>query len=177
VPATRHALTEFPPRHLYLDTNFLLNALVPSYPFHTPARAFVEHLATMGLTTLYVSSLSWLEFGYAVLSATFRAGLADEWQAQYALPHWGQPDIAAAHRDAYLTAMVDRALAVLQEFPWVEISLSPDISVHALQLMGQYNLRGQDAGHVACAQAANVVDLGSFDTDFHRVDGLHLWTL
>jgi hypothetical protein len=56
VPATRHALTEFPPRRLYPDTNFLLNVLVPSYPFHVAASGFLLQIATTEMTTLYVSS-------------------------------------------------------------------------------------------------------------------------
>ncbi len=73
--------------------------------------------------------------------------------------------------------MLDRLNALLSGFNWYEIDVTVDVSVHALQLMAQYTLKGQDATHVACAKAAGVVDLASFDTDFRRVDGLHLWTI
>jgi predicted nucleic acid-binding protein len=177
VPATRRRLTEFPPSRLYLDTNFLLNALIPSYPYHELASGFFLHLATTGITTLYISSLTWLEFAYVVLRPAFISGLDADLQRDYRLAEWDQAAIQAAYRDRYLVAMVDRVLAVLSEFAWDEISVTPDVSMHALQLMGQYALRGQDAAHVACAQAVGVLDLASFDAGFRRVDGLHLWSL
>jgi predicted nucleic acid-binding protein len=66
---------------------------------------------------------------------------------------------------------------LLDNFAWYEIGVTADVRVHALQLMVQFQLKGLDATHVACAQAANVLDLASFDRDLRRVDGLHLWTV
>jgi predicted nucleic acid-binding protein len=172
VPATRHALSEFPPGRLYLDTNFLLNVLIPTYPLHAAAASFLRGLVRTGVTTLYVSSLTWLEYGHAVLRADFCAGLAAEVRQQYLLDQWDHLDV----RDTYLTALTDRLLALLNEFDWYDVAVTLEVSLHALQLMGQYGLKGQDAAHVACAQAVGVVDVASFDADFRRVDGLHLWT-
>ena len=173
MPATRHALTEFPPRRLYPDTNFLLNVLVPSYPYHAAASGFLLQIAAAEMTTLYVSSLTWLEFGNAVLRADFRAGLAADVQRQYGLDDWGTAEV----RDDYLAAMLNRLHALLSGFDRYEVSVTLDVSIHALQLMGQHALRWQDAAHVACAQAVGVVDVVSFDRVFRRVDGLHLWTV
>jgi predicted nucleic acid-binding protein len=173
VPAIRHALTEFPPRRLYPDTNFLLNVLVPSYPFHAAASGFLIQIAAAGMTTLYVSSLTWLEFGNAVLRADFRAGLAADLQREYRLDDWGAADV----RDDYLAAMLNRLYALLSGFDRYDVAVTLDVSVHALQLMGQHGLRWQDAAHVACAQAVGVVDVVSFDSAFRRVDGLYLWTV
>lgn len=172
MPATRHALTEFAPSRLYPDTSFLLNVLIPSYPRHAAASAFLRQLVRTGATTLYVSSLTWLEFGHAVLRPDCRAGLAPDVQRQYRMDRWHDIDV----RDAYLVSLIDRMQALLSEFDWYDVAVTLDVSLHALQLMGQYGLKGQDAAHVACAQAVGVVDVASFDTDFRRVDGLHLWT-
>ncbi len=74
MPAIRRTLTELPPSRLYLDTSFQLNTLIPGYPYHGAAGAFVMQLATTGVTTLYISSLTWLEFGHVVLRTDFRTG-------------------------------------------------------------------------------------------------------
>ena len=85
MPATSHALTDLPPRHLYLDTNFYLSHLVSTDVHHQAATDFFVHLATCNVTTLYISSLSWLEFVHVVSSAEWRAQLPSTWQAQYQL--------------------------------------------------------------------------------------------
>src|SRR4051812_23026255 len=116
VPAIRHAFTEYPDAYLYLDTSFLLNALVPGYPYHEVAASFLLRLAEVDITTLCISSLTWLEFGYVVLRHEFRAGLAPVWQEQYALAAWDQPAVREIYQDVYLSAMVHLLLAVLSEF-------------------------------------------------------------
>jgi predicted nucleic acid-binding protein len=172
VPAIRHALTEFPPSRPYPDTSFLLNVLILSYPRYTAASAFFRQLVSTGVTILYISSLTWLEFGHAVLRPDFRVGLGPNLQRQYRLDQWQEFDV----RDNYLVALIDRMQALLRQFDWYDVAVTLDVSLHALHLMGQYGLKGQDAAHVACAQTVGVVDVASFDTDFRRVDGLHLWT-
>jgi predicted nucleic acid-binding protein len=172
VPATRRSLTDYPPASLYLDTSFLLNALIPDYPFHAAASAFLVNVADAERTRLYVSTLVWIEFAHVVMQPRFHQGLPPDVQAAYSLAHW---DLASV-RDAYLTAMLERLQDLLEAFGWYEIEVTADIRVHALQLMAQYDLDGHDATHVASAQAAKLTDVVSFDSDFRRVDGLILWS-
>jgi hypothetical protein len=83
VPATEHAFTELPPSRLYIDTNICLDYLIASRPHHQQALRFFQHLTAHGLTTLYLSSLSWIEFTHVVTSQRFREGLSPQWQQQY----------------------------------------------------------------------------------------------
>jgi predicted nucleic acid-binding protein len=172
VPATEHAFTEFPPGQLYLDTNFLLAHLVSDYAQHADAVAFLAEVARCGITTLYLSALSWMEFAHIVCSTQFRASLPTDVQQRFRLMDWQQATV----RDAFLTTWVGYLEGLLAPFPWYEIAVTDDVRVHALQLMAAFNLDAHDATHVACAQEAGVLDFVSFDRDFRRVDGLHLWT-
>jgi predicted nucleic acid-binding protein len=171
VPATRHAFTEFPPRSLYLDTNFVLAHLVSTYDYHPAAVRFLAALAASAITTLYVSALSWIEFAHVVCASDFRANLPTRVQQRFQLVDWHQPE----SRDDYLDVWLAGMTGLLAPFPWYEIGVT-DVRVHALQLMTAFNLDGLDATHIACAQAVGVSDIVSFDRDFRRVDGLHLWT-
>jgi predicted nucleic acid-binding protein len=172
VPATRRSLTSYPPAALYLDTSFLLNALIPGYPYYPATSAFLVNVADAQRTRLYVSTLVWIEFAHVVMQPRFHQGLAGDMQVAYSLAHWDE----AAVRDSYLTAMTGALQDLLDAFGWFEIGVTPDVRVHALQLMAQFRLDGHDATHLACAQAAGLTDLASFDRDFRRVDGLDLWT-
>src|SRR5438067_13552126 len=75
VAAVEHAFTDQPPSSLYLDTDVCLAYLIPSEPLHERAAALFALLATYGYTTVYVSSLSWIEFVKVITSDRFRKGL------------------------------------------------------------------------------------------------------
>src|SRR5262245_12055268 len=90
VPATRRALTDFPPRRLYLDTSFVLNSLITTHPYHAQAVDFLVNLVTSGVTTLYVSALSWMEFAHAVCLPAFRNSLPAGFQQRFQLHDWEQ---------------------------------------------------------------------------------------
>ncbi len=131
------------------------------------------HLATCNVITLYISSLSWLEFMHVVGSAAWRAQLPAAWQDQYQLHRWQDVSV----RQTYLRAMRSWLEHLLMAYSWAEIDLTSTISQQALQYVELYNLDTHDAAHWASAQAAGVLDLASFDKGFLRVDSLHLWTL
>jgi predicted nucleic acid-binding protein len=88
VPATRHALTDFPPRRVYLDTNFLLSCLFTTYPYHAEAGAFMVNLATSDVTTLYLSANSWVEFVHVLCRPDFRDGLPQDLQDRFQIAAW-----------------------------------------------------------------------------------------
>jgi predicted nucleic acid-binding protein len=171
--ATRRAFTDFPPRRLYLDTSFVLNSLVSTYPYHVQASSFLVNLATSSVTTLYVSALFWIEFAHVVCTQPFREGLPTDLQQHFELHDWERPAV----RDAYLNYWLGEVQGQLSAFDWYEIGVTDGVRVHALQLLVSFRLKGLDATHVACAQAAGLVDIASFDHDFRRVDGLYLWTV
>ncbi len=63
MPATKRRFSDPPPETLYVDSDVLISYLVRTQPHHARARAFLRGLAVRGVTTLYVSSLTWLELG------------------------------------------------------------------------------------------------------------------
>ena len=171
VAATERAFSETPPARLYLDTNVVLDALIQTRPRHARVAALIRHLYESGLTTLYVSSLTWVEYGHIVVSEGLRALLPAETRDRFHLDAWD----SSAVRAAYMADMVSKFEALLNQFPWVELPIGPGIRRHALELMPQYALKGNDAAHLASALQAEVYDLASFDKAFRKVDGLYLW--
>jgi predicted nucleic acid-binding protein len=172
MPAIRRTLTDFPPRRLYLDTNFVLNCLVSTYPYHTAAAAFLVNTVASGITTLYVSTLSWIEFTHVICLPDFRSHLLPDFQQHFRLHDWTELVV----RDAYVNYWLEELQSLLNYFDWHEIDVTDDVRVHALQLLVTFRLKGLDATHIACAQALGITDIASFDSDFRRVDGLYLWT-
>jgi predicted nucleic acid-binding protein len=129
VPATERAFTELPPSRLYLDTNIYLDYLIASRPHHQPALRLFQHLTAHGLTTLYLSSLSWIEFTHVATSQRFGDGLSPQWQRQYRLADWQQPMV----RQAYLRVLLGRLQALLDQFGWSEVAVNMDVRIRALQ--------------------------------------------
>jgi predicted nucleic acid-binding protein len=171
VPATERAFSETPPLHLYLDTNILIAYFVANHPQHIQARDFLVHLYTAGLTTLYVSPLTWTELTDVVSRPEFRAALPPEWQREARFRHWDRLEVRRAYLESWWGAL-DR---LLLQYAWDEIVLTPPMRVQALGLVRDYGLESADALHLAAAQAAGVLDFASFDAAFRRVDGLYLW--
>jgi predicted nucleic acid-binding protein len=171
VAAVEHPFTDQPPSSLYLDTDVCLAYLIPSEPLHERAAALFTQLATHGYTTVYVSSLSWIEFVKVITSDRFRKGLPADWQQRYHLARWQRASV----RQAYLQDLLGIFEQLLDQFGWTEVAVTPDIRIRALALANDYHLEAQDAVHLACAEAAGVPDLASFDVRFRRVDGLQLW--
>lgn len=169
--ATERSFSEFPPLHLYFDTDFILNYLIPTQPHHSRVVPFLQAVQSAGITTAYVSSLNWLEFGHVVRRESFRNDLPSEWQQTYRLSHWRDPQVQRTFLDA-LCRMFEE---FLDAFGWSEVSVTPTVRRSALALMPQYNLDSHDAVHVASCIEAGVLDIASFDAAFRRVDGLFVW--
>jgi predicted nucleic acid-binding protein len=113
----------------------------------------------------------WMEFTNVVMKEQFRNRLPVEWQSRFALARWQD----AAVRRRYLESQVDALEQLLDQFPWSEVSLTPQVRSTAIRLVSLHNLRSYDAVHVASAFAAGCIDFASFDETFRRVDGLVLW--
>jgi predicted nucleic acid-binding protein len=71
--------------------------------------------------------------------------------------------------------LLGRLEETLEPFEWSEIAITRRVRTLALQFMGEYGLRGQDATHLAAMIHADVYDLASLDKGFRSVDRLHLW--
>jgi predicted nucleic acid-binding protein len=172
VPAAiEHAFADTPPQRLYLDTDFVIAALIDTEPHHARCSGFLKHVADLRLTRLYVSSLWWLEFIDTVTRQQWRDRLPPGVQQQFQLHHWQQSLV----RQHYVQWMVGRLEEILAPFEWAEVSINRSIRTLAVQYMGEYALRGQDATHLAAMAYAGVYDLASLDEKFRKVDGLHLW--
>lgn len=171
MPATERPFSEPPPPQLYLDTDVTISYLVASQPHHRRCLELFTRLFEHGATALVVSSFSWLEFTHVVCQQRFRQALSDEMQRSYQLNRWQESSV----RESYLRDLLSDFEAVLDQFGWVEVPVTPDVRLAAVRLVAQYNLGAQDALHLASATAAGVRDLASFDESFRRVDGLSLW--
>lgn len=172
MPATERSFTaDLPPLHLYLDSDFLLNILQPSDPYHARCVSFAERLIQHGMTRLYLSTTSWAEIIHVATQTRFRQRLPATHQRQFRLDRWEEPDVRAA----YLQMVIGTIEDLLAPFDWHEISVTPGIFRAAVQLLATYNLGCQDAIHLACMRHVGIADLVSFDEGFRRVDGMYLW--
>jgi predicted nucleic acid-binding protein len=171
VPATEHAFVEPLPARLYVDTNLIIDYFVNTNPHHGRVVAFVDRLARNGLTALYISPLTWFEFAHTIRRQDFRDKLPPGWWQQYRLHRWEDPRI----RQQYLEDWYGLFEGLLAQFGWSEVVITPAVRVRALGYVSTYNLKPQDAAHLACAFEEGVADLASFDEGFRRVDSLHLW--
>ncbi len=88
MPATEHAFSEPPPPGLCLDTDILISCLIETQPHHARCRDFLDRLAREGATTIYTSSLSWLEVAHVVCRQRFRDQLPDVILQEYQLHRW-----------------------------------------------------------------------------------------
>ena len=111
--------------------NIFLAHLVRTHPHHQAAADFPVHLATCGVTTLFLSSLSWIEFVHVVTSQRWRDWLPTGLQQQYRLHRWHQAPV----RQAYLQGMLSQFQRLLAPFAWNEIALTADIRMNALQVV------------------------------------------
>jgi predicted nucleic acid-binding protein len=171
VPALDRAFQEPVPDQLYVDTDIFINYLFSSQPHHERCRPFLDRLRASVRTTLFVSPLSWLELAHVITRPSFRDDLADDLQRQYRVGRWHQPQI----RQAYLDGLLADFDALLDQFTWVEVPLSPVVRRLAIRFMAEYGLGSQDAIHLASAAQAGVTDIASFDAVYRRVDALNLW--
>jgi predicted nucleic acid-binding protein len=171
VPALEHRFDEPLPDHLYVDTDIFVNFMVSTQPHHDRCREFFERVQSEAHTTLYLSSLSWLELAHVITRPSFRDELTDDLQRQYRIGRWERPDI----RRTYIDGLLGEFEATLNQFPWVELPVTPLVRRLATRYIAEYSLGSQDAAHLASAAFAGVADFVSLDAAFRRVDDLDLW--
>jgi predicted nucleic acid-binding protein len=171
MPALEHAFDEPPPELLYVGTDIFVNYLISTQPHHARCRAFLERLHQGARTTLYVSSLTWLELAHVFTRPSFRDDLAEDLQRRYRVGRWERPEV----RRVYLDGLIGEFELLLAQFPWVEVPVAPMVRRVAVTFMAQYGLGSQDATHLASAAMENAADFASFDSIYRRVDDLDLW--
>jgi predicted nucleic acid-binding protein len=171
VPATEHPFSDPVPDFLYVDTDILISHLVGTQPHHVRCKGFLERLALEGRTTIYVSSLTWMEYAHVISRESFRDGLAPPLQRQYRLQNWRDANV----RQSYLAALLHELEDLLNQFAWVEVPLTPAVRQVAVAYMADFSLGSQDAVHLASAAQESVPDFASLDRVFLQVDGLDLW--
>jgi predicted nucleic acid-binding protein len=171
VPAVERAFGELPPQHLYVDTNVYLAHLVATHPQHAQAQALFLRLATAGLTTLYLSPLVWTEFLAAVCHRDVLRLLPAPVKQQLNLQQWSVFRVQRGYRRHMLAQLEE----LLEAFAWVEVPLTPEVRVQALQYLDTYYLDPNDAIYLASATVVGVHDFASFDRAFRPVAGLSLW--
>lgn len=171
MPALERSFADPLPSQLYLDTNVIIDYLIDNRPFHVRCIPFLERVRQSGLTTIYLSSLSWTEFVHAIRKESFRTSLPPELQDQLSVARWQDSRVRGEYLDFFLSLFQ----RLIDHFDWAEVPVTSTIRRRAVDLIKQFNLGTQDAIHVASAFEADVVDLASFDEGYRRVDGLVLW--
>ena len=171
MPTIEHAFLDPVPDRLYVDTDIFVNYLIDTQPHHPRCRVFVERLQREGQTSLYVSSLSWLELAHVISRPVFRGELAEDLQRRFRIGRWERPAI----RRAYLNEPLGEFEAILAHFTWTEVPVTPIVRRVAVRLMADFSLGSQDAVHLASAAQEGVTDFASFDAVYRKVDDLHLW--
>jgi predicted nucleic acid-binding protein len=170
VPASEHSFRDTVPAQMFLDVDFFISVLVRTEPHHQRSTELFRRLAARR-TTLFVSSLTWMEFVNVVIKDRFRANLPDSLRSQLNLDRWQRSSV----RRQYLDLLLQRLKELLDQFPWREVWLTPEVRELAVHDILNFNLRPLDAVMRASATYVGVSDFASFDEAYRRVDGLTLW--
>lgn len=169
--ATERSFADPLPAGLYLDTDILLAYLVSTQLHHQRSRAFLERAFQEGRTSVYVSSLSWMEILQVIRREQFRNDLPEEMRREFRLDRW--EDVGVRRR--YVEGLLHLFDELLGQYDWFEIGLTREVRTSAAEYAVEYNLSAYDAVHLASATQSGVFDLASFDRGFRRVDRLVLW--
>lgn len=149
------------PDPVFLDTSFVVDALIATQPQHGPCLAFLERLAEAG-STIYFNRLLEIELA----ETAFRLALIDRFGR-----HWmrARSDGRARNRAGRL---VDEARdawgGTLAAFPHVRIEVH-EVASEVPALMRAYGLKSYDAVHAASALFAGVGTIVTLDVDFARL--------
>ena len=76
--AIEHRFDDALPGDLFLDTDIVVSYLVGNQPYHAASRAFIDRVSRDSETTVYVSTLSPLEYAQVVSRDRFRRELPEE---------------------------------------------------------------------------------------------------
>ena len=93
-------------------------------------------LLQRGVTTLFLSALSWLEFLHVFSREDFRRLLPTAFAHLRAVERWKSPEA----RQAYYQFVLDAFSDLLSPFAWEEVLITEEVRAGAVQLMGTYNL-------------------------------------
>jgi len=170
MPAIERLFIDGPlPETVALDTDFILTVLVGSESFHLPCTEFTRLLVRERVRVTY-SPLLRLEFLHAWQKAMRRKSLPDSLTLQQRL--W---DDAADERRA-LYEIAERLLDdFLDLFAHYQVRFTKALQRETREQMALHNLKPMDACLVASAYRAGTNHIVSLDSDFRRVDDLHLW--
>jgi predicted nucleic acid-binding protein len=168
--ATEHAFTDEPlPSAVALDADFLINVLNEAEEYHKPCLQFATRLAAAD-TTVICSPVLRLEVLRGWQKAATSGGITIDLLQQKLLI----PD--PIHLRRLLLHFGDDALSsFLAPFRQYEVRLSARLFVETREVMANYGLKPMDACFLAAAERVEVQDIVSLDSDFRRVDGIHLW--
>jgi predicted nucleic acid-binding protein len=151
-----------PPDPAFLDTSFVVEALITTQPNHKPCQAFLLGLAEAG-STIYFNRLLEIELA----ETAFRLALVD----RFGKKRWLQArsDGRARIRAGRLMGDVQKAWEkTLAAFSFVRIELD-EVAAAVPALMRAYGLKSYDAVHAASALYASVDTIIALDVDFARL--------
>ena len=168
--ATEHGFAEEPlPRAVALDADFVISVLNEAEDYHRHCLRFATRLSASG-TAIVCSPVLRLEVLHGWQKAINAGGITVELLQQRPLV----PD--PVHIRGLLLQFGEDALSsFLASFKQYEVRLSAPLFAETREIMARYGLKPMDACFLAAAVRIGVTDIVSLDSDFRKVDGIHLW--
>ena len=164
------------PSRIYVDTSFILASLIRGLAHSEPCIQFCEQLADHH-TTVYCSDLLRLEIANALRNLVLRrpAQLAEPVRQRYQLTRWAAD---SAVRRRWMRFGCSQLAGRLGSFEAVvELPLSTAIWERSVRLMAAYDLKSNDALHVATALTHRLKHFATTDREFEGINGLQLWLI
>ena len=150
------------PVGIYLDTSFVVHALVGTQPAHAACQAFLQQLAEQE-SVIFFNRLLEVELAEAAFQLALKERFGRKrWKA-------ARDDGRARRRAGRLLAEVREAwLQTLEAFSFGRIELH-DVERAVPDLMRRYGLASYDAVHAASCFFASVDAIATVDTHFANV--------
>lgn len=168
--ATEHGFREANFPHLVtIDADFVVSAIVETELFHRECLAFSRRLRIESIRVVSSPFLR-LEFLQAWRKALTRHAVPRS--AALQTRFWEDP---SEGRMAYFERGEQLFDAFMDLFSYVETRLSRPLQRETRVQMAQHNLNSMDACLLASARRAGTDHIVSLDSDFRRVDDIHLW--
>lgn len=155
---------DVPPGVVYIDTSLVIAAILSGSANHVVARDYGRALSGAG-SAIYFSQILRMELLQALRKiGTDPRGMRGSVRREYRLQHWGRLESVREHWLRYGLAEFDRFLRQFRAA--YEVAMTTDIVAEAVIGMARYNLKSNDAIHLATARSIGVEQLATLDADF-----------
>ena len=159
-------INEFIPPILYLDTSFVVEALVEGQQYHERSRQFISDLAkdSDNQPILIFSDLLIIELKCAVISICIRNEYGRSAKLHKKIKE--KPDLVSKYYSNVIEVEKQWADTLCNFKNWASISITKNIIERAGEIMPLYRLGSMDAIHIATMEAWDIKDVASLDWGF-----------